>query len=261
MPFVFIFVIQNRKGNMRHFGLIGYPLEHSFSKKYFEEKFEQLAIEAAYHLFPVASPDRIPEFLHLHSRLSGFNVTIPYKTEIIPYLDAIDEDAQQIGAVNVVLNTGAGWTGYNTDWMGFRDSFLSLWHPGIVQALVLGTGGASKAVTFALDRLDIRMTQVSRTGDGNTILSYKDIDRSVIAQHQLIVNATPLGTYPGISGIPDLPYEYLNASHILYDLVYNPVETLFLKKGKSMGAQVKNGWEMLVLQAEAAWRIWTQQDK
>ncbi|MBX9448851.1 MAG: shikimate dehydrogenase [Taibaiella sp.] len=246
---------------MRNFGLIGYPLEHSFSKKYFEEKFEQLSIDAAYHLFPVSSPDRIPEFLHRHSRFCGFNVTIPYKTEIISCLDAVDEDAQQIGAVNVVLNTGAGWSGYNTDWIGFKDSLLPLWHPGIVRALVLGTGGASKAVTFALTRLNIRITQVSRTGDGNTILSYKDIDRSVIERHQLIVNTTPLGMYPGISGIPDLPYEYLNSDHLLYDLVYNPEETLFLKKGKSMGARIKNGWEMLVLQAEAAWRIWTQQDQ
>lgn len=246
---------------MKNFGLIGYPLEHSFSKKYFEEKFKKLSIDAAYHLFPLSGPDRIPEFLHCHSRFSGFNVTIPYKTEIISCLDAIDEDAQQIGAVNVVLNTGTGWAGYNTDWIGFQDSFLPLWHPGIVRALVLGTGGASKAVAFALNRLNVRTTRVSRTGDGNTILSYKDIDRSVIEQHQLIVNTTPLGMYPGISGIPDLPYAYLNSGHILYDLVYNPEETLFLEKGKSMGARIKNGREMLVLQAEAAWRIWTRQDQ
>ena len=240
---------------MRHYGIIGYPLEHSFSAIYFNEKFRTSHIDAEYSLYPIKVESLKSKVESLLDTLDGFNVTLPYKQAIIPYLERLDETAETIGAVNVVYKH----VGYNTDCLGFMDSLRPLLRNYDRQALVLGTGGASKAVCYGLRKLGIIPTQVSRTPKEG-MLGYADLTEEVMRQHTIIVNSTPLGMFPDVESCPDIPYAMISARHLLYDCVYNPEETLFLRKGKEHGATIKNGKEMLVGQAKAAWKIWNKVD-
>lgn len=242
---------------MNQFGLIGYPLSHSFSKKYFTDKFEKEGIsKCQYDLFPLENLDDFPKLLLKTPFLVGLNVTIPYKEQIFKYLTEIDEAAQSVGAVNTIKITDSKLKGYNTDIYGFEKSlknFLGDKKQG--EALILGTGGAAKAVAYILNKMEIIFKYVSRRPqEGN--LQYEDLNKNIIENHFLIINTTPLGMAPNLDTCPPIPYSYLNASHFLYDLVYNPEKTLFLNRGAEIGAQTKNGLEMLYLQAEKAWEIW-----
>ena len=235
---------------MRHYGIIGYPLHHSFSAKYFNEKFATSAIDAEYSLIPMKelTSEGVKELMRT---LDGFNVTLPYKQAVIPYLDRLDETAEVIGAVNVVYQR----VGYNTDCLGFMNSIQPMLRSFDQKALVLGTGGASKAVCYGLRKLGINPTLVSRTPNADAI-GYHDLTDEIMAAHTIIVNCTPLGMHPDIDSCPAIPYEKITARHLLFDCVYNPAETLFLSKGKAQGATIKNGMDMLVGQAKAAWAIW-----
>ena len=247
---------------MRRFGLIGYPLTHSFSAGYFARKFENEQInDAVYENFSIESIDQFPGLLKHHPDLAGLNVTIPYKEKVIPFLDELNETASAVGAVNTIKfvknSNGKVWLeGYNTDVYGFETSinpFLTSQHKN---ALILGTGGASKAIKYILNKKGIRFVSASIEELKENEIRYEDINKDLISSHLLIINATPLGTYPKVDTCPSIPYEYITANHILYDLVYNPEETLFLKKGKAQGAKTTNGLKMLHLQAEKAWEIW-----
>lgn len=242
---------------MRNFGLIGFPLSHSFSKRYFSDKFqtEQIA-GCTYENYQLPSIDLFPGFVRGIDGLEGLNVTIPYKEAIIPLLDKLDVAAQRIGAVNTILFRGGTTTGYNTDVIGFERSLIPLLKNYHEKALILGTGGASKAIAFALRQLGIAFQFVSRGKRSEDCIGYDDLDQEVIREHTLLVNTTPVGTSPDVDDAPSLPYQFVGEKHLLYDLVYNPPETLFLRKGRMQGAQIKNGYEMLVLQAEASWEIW-----
>lgn len=241
---------------MKCFGLIGHPLGHSFSASYFAEKFASEGIDARYDNYDLAGIEEVETL----RRLSGFNVTIPYKQAVIPYLDGMSDEARAIGAVNTIRVENGRFYGYNTDVIGFRESlrdWLAEDNASIRSALVLGTGGASKAVCYALTQLGIAWQLVSRTPKEGC-LTYKDLRKeTALASIDLVVNCTPLGTFPNVDTSPDLPYESLNPAIRLYDLVYNPEETLFLRRGREQGCPVKNGLEMLHRQAEAAWKIWT----
>ena len=237
----------------RIFGLLGKNIAYSFSRGYFTEKFRALGIDAVYKNFDVDTADAIPGLLHAQN-LSGLNVTIPYKEAIVPYLRFLSDDARQIGAVNTVAFADGKTTGYNTDHIGFRDSLKPLLKPIHRKALVLGTGGASKAVVFALKNLGIETQAVSRDPKPGES-SYEEL-AVLMASHHIVVNTTPVGTYPDIDEAPQIPYGQFTPDHIAYNLVYNPPETAFLKKAKAHGATVKNGLDMLRLQAEAAWEIW-----
>lgn len=226
---------------------------HSFSAKYFNEKFATSHINAEYSLYPVPIGNLKLEIGNLLDTLDGFNVTLPYKQAIIPYLDRLDETAEAIGAVNVVYQH----VGYNTDCLGFMDSLRPLLRDYDRKALVLGTGGASKAACYGLRKLGIIPTLVSRTPQG-AMLGYDDLTEQVMADHTVIVNCTPLGMFPDVDSCPAIPYERISARHLLFDCVYNPEETLFLRKGKTQGAAIKNGLEMLTGQAKAAWKIWNE---
>jgi shikimate dehydrogenase len=243
---------------MKQFGLIGYPLSHSFSKKYFSEKFaNESIVNAQYELYELRSLDNFKKWMENLVDLQGLNVTIPYKQEVIPFLDGLDDKAKAIGAVNVIKKEKNGaFIGYNSDYYGFKKSlelFLGTAKPQ--KALVLGTGGASKAVVVALKDMGIEYQYVSRTA-GNGMITYDTLSEEIMKSHSLIINTSPVGMYPHVEECPALPYEYINASHFLYDLVYNPAETLFMKKGLSNGAKAKNGLDMLIFQAEKAWEIW-----
>ena len=224
---------------------------HSFSAKYFNEKFATERIDAEYSLYPVQEESLKLKVEDLLSSLDGFNVTLPYKQAVIPFLERLDETAQAIGAVNVVYKR----VGYNTDCIGFLESMRPLVRDYDQQALVLGTGGASKAVCYGLCKLGITPTLVSRTPKAGQ-LGYTDLTPEVMAAHTIIVNCTPLGMFPKVDTCPDLPYEAMDDKNILYDLIYNPDETLFMKLGAKQGASVKNGLEMLLLQAFASWEFW-----
>ena len=239
---------------MRHFGIIGYPLLHSFSAKYFNEKFAAEKIDAEYSLYPTKVESLESKVESLLDSLDGFNVTLPYKQAIIPFLDLLDETAEVIGAVNVVHQR----IGYNTDCLGFMESIKPLLRPEDKQALVLGTGGASKAACYGLRKLGVVPTLVSRTPREN-MLGYDDLNEDIMNRHTVIVNCTPLGMLPDVDSCPQIPYELLSARHLLFDCVYNPEETLFLSKGKAQGATIKNGIEMLYGQAKAAWKIWNKE--
>ncbi|WP_224994508.1 shikimate dehydrogenase [Cesiribacter sp. SM1] len=245
---------------MRQFGLIGYPLGHSFSKGYFTEKFKREGInDAAYELYPLQRIDELPQLVAQTPQLAGLNVTIPYKEQVIPYLSSLHDSAQKVGAVNVIKREGEQLIGYNSDYFGFKLS-LQEWlgnKLNNLKALVLGTGGAAKAVGAALDDLEVPYQVVSRQSGPDT-LSYAQLHQQpyLLLQHRLIINTTPLGMQPNLSSSPDLPYEQLGPDYYLYDLVYNPAETQFMKEGTKRGASAKNGLQMLHLQAEKAWKIW-----
>ena len=236
---------------MRHFGIIGYPLHHSFSAKYFSEKFEREGIEAEYSLYPIEIEDLRFKIEDLFNCLDGMNVTMPFKQAIIPLLDRLDETAKAVGAVNVVHKR----VGYNTDCIGFMESIKPLLRATDHKAVVLGTGGASKAVCYGLKQLGITPTLVSRTPkDG--MIGYKDLTETVMEEHTIIVNCTPLGMVPDTESYPPIPYEQISARHLLFDCIYNPEETVFLRKGRAQGATIQNGMGMLYGQAKAAWKIW-----
>lgn len=241
------------------FGLIGKNIGHSFSKRYFTERFANDGLEEySYQNFDIQDIAQFPEVLKSNPNLSGLNVTIPYKQAIIPYLDKLSEKAAIIGAVNTIKFTQSGkLKGYNTDWHGFKASLEPLLQPHHQKALILGTGGASKAVAFALDQLDILYTFVSRTLADNAI-GYDRINVTTFDNYQIIINCTPIGMAPDTDACPPLPYEHFSAKHIAYDLIYNPEQTLFLQRAKAQGAATKNGYEMLVLQAQKAWKIWNR---
>ena len=240
---------------MKHFGLIGRTLGHSFSQRYFTEKFRQEGIDAEYHNYEIPDASGVSPLIESVPNLVGLNVTIQYKRDVIPLLSSLSDEARAIGAVNVIRIRDM--RGFNTDVVGFRESLRPLLQPHHTRALVLGTGGASLAVKHGLHQLGIETQSVSRTRTRDTI-TYSDLDAEVMKSHTIIVNCTPLGTFPNVDECPDIPYHMLTPRHLLFDLVYNPAETLFLRCGREQGATVKNGYEMLLLQAEAAWRIWNE---
>jgi len=240
---------------MKHFGLIGKSLSHSFSKTFFENKFRKESItNTTYNNFPL---ENIEDFSSLLNRtdLFGLNVTIPYKTAIIPFLDELSTEAKAIGAVNTLQFKENKIIGHNTDHIGFHNSIKPFLDNTMERALILGTGGASKAVIYALEQIGVVCLCVSRNPKEDQ-LSYKDVSELVIKHHLLIVNTSPLGTSPNIHEYPNIPYQFITDKHLLVDLVYNPEETPFLKKGKEKRAAILNGKSMLIHQAEAAWRIW-----
>lgn len=240
----------------RLFGLIGYPLSHSFSKKYFSEKFEQEGVnDCQYELFPLTAIDELPALLAAHPELCGLNVTIPYKEQVIPFLNSQNSLVKSIGACNCIRITAGQLQGFNTDTIGFQHSLQEKLLPTHQQALIFGTGGAAKAVCYVLQQLKISYQLVSRRKMYDQ-LSYEEVTPQLLQSHTLLINTTPLGMYPNISEAPPLPYQALTSGHYLYDLVYNPEKTLFLQKGDAAGARTKNGMDMLVIQAEESWKIW-----
>ena len=244
---------------MKRYGLIGYPLTHSFSQKYFTEKFEREGITGcSYANFPLASIDELPGVL-ADPELCGLNVTIPYKEQVLSFLDARSPVVAAIGACNCIRIDGGRRVGYNTDVVGFEQSLLPKLGTHHRHALVLGTGGAAKAVEYVLGKLGIAYRLVTRRPRaGSTDLSYAEVDDALMASHTLVVNTTPLGMYPRVEEYPALPYEAVGARHYFFDLVYNPARTIFLQKAEERGAVVENGHEMLLLQAEESWRIWRE---
>lgn len=242
------------------FGLIGKNIEYSFSKKYFTEKFsKELFTDFEYQNFDIESIDLFPQVLKNNPNLKGLNVTIPYKEAIIPYLDSISKRATAIGAVNVIRFMPDGsLKGYNSDYYGFKKSIEPLLQPHHKRALILGTGGSAKAIAYALEELDILYTFVSREPKEHSI-DYNRINITTFENYQIIINCTPVGTFPNTKEFPPIPYEYFTENHIAFDLIYNPEETQFLKKAKKKGAITKNGLDMLVFQAEKAWNIWNKE--
>jgi shikimate dehydrogenase len=242
---------------LKQYGLIGYPLTHSFSQKYFREKFEREKIEGCeYFNFPLESMEQFPALLEQHPNLCGLNVTIPYKEKVMTYLHELDSSAKETGAVNCIKIEQGRLVGYNTDTYGFEMSIKPFLENKYERALILGTGGASKAVAYVLKKWNIAFHYATRTPSASNHLAYKDLNAGNIQHFPLIINTTPLGTFPNVDECPELPYEALTEKHFLYDLVYNPSETLFLKKGKTQGAHTMNGLKMLELQAEKGWQIW-----
>ena len=244
---------------MNKYGLIGYPLGQSFSKKFFSNKFKKENINAEYINFEIDNINKFPNIIKDNKNIIGLNVTIPYKEQVIPFIDELDTEAEKIGAINtirVIKNNNKIYTkGYNTDVYGFEESlkpFLKIHH---TKALILGTGGASKAVKYVLNKLDIEFKIVSRTKT-DSILSYNDITNELLSEYTLIVNSTPLGMFPKINEYPTLPYNNITDKHLFFDLIYNPTETIFLKKAKDKNATIINGEEMLIKQAQKAWKIW-----
>ena len=247
---------------MNTYGLIGYPLGHSFSRKFFTEKFAKEGIDAQYLNFEIPSIEEFPNIIKNNPTLKGLNVTIPYKQQVMQYLDDISEEAKAIGAVNVVkcqlstVNYQLHLTGYNSDVIGFVESIKPLLKPHHKKALILGTGGASKAIRYGLEKkLGMKTLFVSRSARKGMI-TYEEVTAEVLKEYEVIVNCSPVGMYPHVDECPTLPYEAMNENNLLYDLVYNPLETLFMKKGTTQGATVKNGLEMLHLQAIASWKFW-----
>lgn len=247
---------------MRKFGLIGFPLGHSFSKEYFDQKFQREGIsDAQYDNYPI---EDVAEFENLHQRdpmLHGLNVTIPYKTALVKYLDVLSEDARNIGAVNTVClcrRTGKlARVGHNTDADGFRRSLEEQLQTTPEKALVLGTGGSSLAIKYVLEQMKVKVISVSSSGKKGSI-EYEEIDSALIKSARLVVNCTPVGMHPLVEQFPKIPYQHLSHRHLLFDLIYNPAETAFLKQGKKHGARGVNGYDMLVYQAEGSWAIWNR---
>lgn len=242
------------------YGLIGYPLGHSFSKKYFNEKFIQESINAEYINFEIESISGLKEIIEKNTLLCGLNVTIPYKQDVIKLLDETDRTASEIGAVNVIkikrgLSGEVNLKGYNTDIIGFKKSISPMLESCNDKALILGTGGVSKAIGYALKSMNIKTSFVSRSSKKG-VITYNEINKDIMEAYTIIVNASPVGMYPHIDEAPDIPYEYISKRHVIFDTIYNPEITKFMKLSAEKGAKVKNGMEMLIGQAEAAWEIW-----
>ncbi|MDK2979250.1 MAG: shikimate dehydrogenase [Bacteroidales bacterium] len=246
---------------MEIYGLMGKKLEHSFSPKFFQQKFKHEKIkDATYQLYPLQSIQEFNALIQNNPKLSGLNVTIPYKTDIIPYLDKITSAAKEIGAVNTIKFESSfknlQLVGYNTDYLGFIESLKPLLKPYHAKALVLGTGGSSKAVQYALNQLKINYLMVSRNPDKQNQIDYSMLTKDLMAEYKIIINTTPVGMFPYTGQKPDIPYFFLTRKHLLYDLIYNPGKTLFLQEGEKKGCLIKNGLEMLKIQAEYSWKIW-----
>lgn len=242
--------------NSQKFGLFGKSLKHSFSQKYFTQKFESEGIRATYDLIELDEIDSVKKYFN--SDYKGFNVTMPYKTQIIPFLDELSDEARIIGAVNTVANENGKWIGYNTDVFGFQQMIKPFFESHHERALVIGTGGASKAVAYVLENLGVKVIFLSRTPRDSNQFGYQDLNENMIKFNGIIVNASPIGMFPNEEQFIDLPYEALSNRHLVVDLIYNPQETLFLKKAKEQGAKVLNGLTMLHQQAEKAWKIWNK---
>lgn len=247
-----------QENQKRSFGLIGKHIPYSFSKKYFTDKFVRLnLLNHEFHNFDIDNLDEFPAILKKHPHLNGLSVTIPYKEKIIELLDEVSDEVKEIGAVNCIKIINQKLIGYNTDIHGFENSFKSLLQKNHQKAIILGTGGASKAVKYVLNKLEIPFISVSRNAKNKDEISYHLLTDALIKDYQIIINCTPVGTFPLVNEFPIIPYESLTNHHYLFDLIYNPSETIFLKKGKEKGALIKNGMEMLELQAEKSWKIWT----
>ena len=246
---------------MKKYGLIGYPLGQSFSQKHFTEKFKNEDINAEYLNFEIDSIGEFPEIIEDNEDIVGLNVTIPYKEKVMSFVDELDEEAEKVGAINTIrINTKHGktcLTGYNTDVYGFEISLKPFLETHHTKALILGTGGASKAVKFVLKKLGIEFKMVSRNPKTGSF-TYNDITEDIMSEYKLIINSTPLGMFPNIENCPKLPYNAVTPQHLFYDLIYNPAETKFLEKAKANGATIVNGQEMLIKQAEKAWEIWNK---
>lgn len=242
------------------FGLIGYPLSHSFSETYFKDKFKKEEIkDCVYKNFPIESIDLLPELIR-KEKIDGLNITIPYKESVIPFLDQLDPVAEKVGAVNVIKCIHKGNSirinGYNSDVYGFEQSLKPILESHHTHALILGTGGASKAVHYVLSQIGLSCLYATRKPKAPDQIGYNEINRIVMENYLLIVNTTPVGMYPNVKDCPDIPYDYITPKHLLYDLIYNPDETLFLSKGRKYGACIQSGYQMLVFQAEKSWEIW-----
>ena len=246
---------------MRTFGIIGYPLSHSFSQRYFTQKFEQEGIhDAEFKNYAIKDIDELENVLASETTLQGLAVTIPYKRDVLPFLNTATDAVQQTGACNCIRIKDHVLTGYNTDVLGFEASFKTHLQPHHTKALVLGTGGAAAAVEYVLRKLGIEYLLVSRRAvPEQHILDYSGLDSSVLAQYPVIINCTPLGTYPNVEEAPEIPYTLLTPKHYLYDLVYNPPLTKFLALGQAQGATIQNGYDMLILQAEENWKLWNEE--
>ena len=241
---------------MAKYGLIGKNISYSFSKTFFTVKFEQEKRNDSYHNFDIECIHLLPEILAKNKDIKGLNVTIPFKEEVIPLLDRLDKEAEKIGAVNTIKILKDGrLAGYNTDHYGFAQSLADFLPLKEKTALILGTGGASKAIRYVLETMGFDYKMVSRTASDN-VITYDDLTREMMASHYLIINCTPLGTFPNVDSYPDIPYSHITRDHVLFDLVYNPRETEFLKRGFAKGARVSNGLKMLEFQAKKSWKIW-----
>ncbi len=242
---------------MKRYGLIGYPLGHSFSRKYFSDKFSNEGItDCVYELFPISSIEQLPALLQQHPDLVGLNVTIPYKRDVLAYLTDTTQLPPALEACNCIQIRNGNLVGHNTDVAGFRLSIAPLLKPHHVKALILGNGGATAAVKHALHELAISYKVVGRRAGAGVDLLYQQVDAEVMKEHTIIINTTPLGTFPDTGACPDIPYETISESHLLFDLVYNPPVTRFMELGEARGATVHNGYDMLVIQAEESWNIW-----
>lgn len=240
------------------FGLVGKDISYSFSRGYFTKKFADLGLESySYENFDFQAIEEISDVLKNNTDIKGMNVTIPYKQEVIPYLSEIDTEAEKIGAVNTIQFTKNGLKGYNTDAYGFKNAMAPFLKPHHKKALILGTGGASKAVAYVLEELGISYIFVSRNVGDNKI-SYEQVTEGILQEHTILVNCTPLGTHPNIKERPALPYEFISDRHFLFDLIYNPEKSAFLTAGETKGAQISNGLRMLELQADRSWEIWQE---
>jgi len=241
---------------MAKYGLIGSNISHSFSKTFFTIKFEREKRSDSYHNFDVECIERVKDIIKKHDDLRGLNVTIPFKESVLPMLDFVNKEAKAIGAVNTIkIKNNGRLYGYNTDHYGFAKALTPFLPLAQNTALILGTGGSSKAVAYVLETLGFKVSYVSRTKKNNGY-SYKELNREIIKKHTLIVNCTPLGTFPNIDDCPNIPYEFIGRDHVLFDLIYNPKQTEFLKRGFLQGAKISNGIKMLEFQAKKAWQIW-----
>ena len=247
---------------MKQYGVIGNPLHHSYSKAYFNEKFQEQAIEARYDNYLLPTIKDVMKVLNDTPNLCGLNVTIPYKEQVMEYLDEIDDEAKEIGAVNVIKITEKNGKrflkGYNSDWFGFTEAIKPFLKPHHTHALILGTGGASKGILYALKKLKINTQFVSR--DPSKGLTYKQLTKEILQQYTIIVNTTPVGTFPEVKHCPPIPYHFLTDKHLVYDLIYNPIRTLFLHQAETRGATTCNGWQMFLNQAHKAYVIWEGKD-
>ena len=249
---------------MKKYGLLGYPLTHSFSKRFFTEKFEKESIRSSYENFEIDTIGKFPDVIKNNPEIVGFNVTIPYKEQVIRFLDELSDPAREIGAVNTIRVKRNGGNiylkGFNTDTYGFENSLSPLLKDYHKKALILGTGGASKALKYVLDKLGINYISASIEELKEKEIRYEDIDKEMMKERLLIINATPLGTYPKVDTFPNIPYEYITKKHLLFDLVYNPEVTQFMAKGLAQGATVKNGYDMLLGQAQKSYEIWNSEE-
>lgn len=240
---------------MMLYGLTGYPLGHSFSQRWFTERFRKAGItDAEYRNFPLDDIKKLPELL-TDACLLGLNITAPYKTAAMAYVEEIDPVAEEIGAINCIVRSGNGWKGYNTDWIGFKESLKIFLDGRRPAALILGSGGASRAAVYAMRKISLPYIVVTRNPKDRETIGYEEITPEILSRYKLIVNATPLGTFPNIGTRPPIPYHLLSGDHLLYDMVYNPPLTSFLREGKIMGCGIENGAGMLKLQAEETWRL------